>query len=94
MTAITDKGRGWVEISETLLLDALHMPDDVRLVAAEVRFSNGNALVRLLVDADGLPPVIPHGGEDWPTYTPWITHHAERFEWAWGVKNGNEGRPS
>lgn len=78
-----------VEISEELLLDVLRFPKGTsiyRCVDNNVNIGK----VCLILEHPDLP--IVESGKIIPITTPIFTHKEERYEFDWGLKNGNPSR--
>jgi len=68
-------GLAWVEISEELLRQVLHAPNDCKIVGADFKYAH---IVRLLFSSPELPDV-----EDIPTVLPTVTRKPEEYIWQW-----------
>lgn len=76
---MSPQGRAIIRVAPELIRQALHMPDTATIVAADWESEQG--VVELLVESPDLPrDAFPRVIE------PTVHHHAERWEWSWGIE--------
>jgi len=77
-------GQARINVSEQLLRQALHMPDDVTILNVRLTWPHR---IDLLLESPELPDVPE--GNDPPMLNPNVTR-IERYEWDWGDEEAIE----